>query len=79
MPVSCRVKLRWANAARCDDEVVVVTHAAACFYNLALVVANDFYPLEVHAEGKAELGHVCRVAIDGLSQSLAHVTSKVFC
>jgi hypothetical protein len=39
--------VRWANAAACDDEVIVIAHARDGFDDLVLVVGNDFDALKV--------------------------------
>jgi hypothetical protein len=47
---------RGPNASACNDEVVAGAHALHGFYDIFLVIWDDFDSLQLHAEGEAELG-----------------------
>lgn len=58
--------LRWANAARGHDEVVVLGHAPRSLNYFVLIVSDDLNTLECNAQIEAELGEIGRVGVDGL-------------
>ena len=48
--------IRRAYATTGDDKIVASAHALHGLDDIFLVVGNDFYPLQLDAEGEAELG-----------------------
>jgi hypothetical protein len=57
---------RWPNASTGNNKVVVVAHPPHCLNDLALIVRNDFYPLELDTKGEAIFSKEGRIGVDGL-------------
>ena len=54
--VSKHMDLRRADSTARNHKVVIVTHPPRGFDDLFFVIANYFYPLEVHAQCEAKFG-----------------------
>ena len=58
--------IRWSDSSTGDNKIIVLAHSPCGFYYFVLVVRDDLYPFQRHAEREAEFGQIGRVGVDGL-------------
>ena len=51
--------IRGTNATTRYHKIIVLRHASCSLYYFIFVVGDDFNPLQLHAQGKAESGEIC--------------------
>jgi hypothetical protein len=61
-----RQVIRRTDATTGDHKIIILRHASCRLYYFGLIICNDLYPFQLHAQREAEFCQICRICVHGL-------------